>query len=103
MSSDTLHCPTCQSVRIVNNGKIQNGKENNKYRDCGRQFVQNPQQKPIDESTKALINRLLLENLSLAGIARVAQVSEGWLQEYVNSKYNRMGRQVQVTALKKGA
>ena len=103
MSSDSLHCPTCQSNRIVKNGKIHNGKQNHKCRDCGRQFVQNPQQKRIDEATKALIDRLLLEKLSLAGIARVAQVSEGWLQEYVNGKYNRMEHHVQVTSPKKSA
>ncbi len=102
MSTETLLCPNCQSTRIVKNGKIHNGKQNHKCRDCGRQFVQDPQQRRIDEATKALIERLLLEKLSLAGIARVAQVSEGWLQEYVNGKYNRIERQVQVTPLKKG-
>ena len=102
MSTESLLCPNCQSTRIVKNGKIHNGKQNHKCRDCGRQFVKDPQQKRIDEATKALIDRLLLEKLSLAGIARVAQVSEGWLQEYVNGKYNRIERQVQVTPPKKG-
>jgi hypothetical protein len=30
---------------------------------------------------------LLLEKISLAGIARVCDVSETWLQDYVNRKY----------------
>ena len=71
---------------MVKNGKIHNGKQNHKCRDCGRQFVLNPTQKRISEETKALIDKLLLEKLPLAGIARVADVSEPWLQEYVNGK-----------------
>jgi hypothetical protein len=42
---------------------------------------------------------LLLKRLSLAGIARAAQVSEPWLQTYVNEKVRR---QVQVTPKKRG-
>ena len=46
-------------------------------------FIENPTKITISEETKALIDRLLLERISLAGIARVAQVSEKWLQDYV--------------------
>jgi hypothetical protein len=46
----------------------------------------NPDQKVIDPATKELIDRLLLERLSLVGIARVLKVSEQWLQDYVNRK-----------------
>jgi hypothetical protein len=38
--------------------------------------VQDPQNKIIDEATKRLIDKLLLEKLPLAEIARVAEVSE---------------------------
>jgi hypothetical protein len=55
----------------------------------------------IDPATKNLIDRLLLERISLAGIARAAQVSEQWLQTYVNEKYAKVPRNVQV-APKKG-
>ena len=56
----------------------------------------------IDQATRELIDRLLLERLSLAGIARVMQVSEQWLQTYVNNKYAQVPRSVQVTPKKKG-
>ena len=102
MSSPDLSCPSCGSKRIVKNGKIHTGKQNHKCRDCGRQFVEDPQHTPIDEATKRLVDKLLLEKLSLAGIARVAEVSEGWLQEYVNGKYKAVPRQVKVDASKKG-
>ena len=81
-----LVCPSCGSHNIVKNGRIHNGKQNHKCKNCARQFVINPQQKLINQATKDLIDRLLLEKLSLAGIARVSNVSESWLQSYVNQK-----------------
>jgi insertion element IS1 protein InsB len=46
---------------------------------CGRQFVKNPKNKPISKETRDFIDKLLLERISLAGIARVTGVSEEWL------------------------
>jgi hypothetical protein len=40
----------------------------------------------IDSATSESIDRLLLEPPSLAGIVRAAQVSEQWLQTYLNEK-----------------
>lgn len=54
-------------------------------RDCGRQFVLDPQWRPIFEEMKGIIDRLLLEIFSNAGIARALQISELWVQQYVNS------------------
>jgi hypothetical protein len=56
----------------------------------------------IDPATRELIDRLLLERISLAGIARAVQVSEQWLQTYVNEKYAAVPRQVHVSAKKRG-
>jgi transposase-like protein len=50
----------------------------------------------ISEETKGIIDRLLLEKLPLAGIARALQISELWLQQYVNQKYKQVDREVQV-------
>ncbi len=94
-------CPHCTSTRVVKNGHIYNGKQRFKCHDCGRQFVENPQKKVIDASTRELIDRLLLERISLAGIARAVQVSEPWLQAYVDAKYQGMPRQVQVSPKKR--
>jgi len=43
--------------------------------------------KPKDTDTLAKIELLLLERISLAGIARVMGVSQSWLQNYVNHLY----------------
>jgi len=48
-----------------------------------------------------LIDKLLLEKIPLAGIARVCDVSETWLQDYVNRKYEAIPQQVNVSAKKK--
>lgn len=93
-------CPICASTKTVKNGRIHNGKQRFRCHDCGRQFVEQPSKKIIDSATRELIDRLLLERISLAGIARAAQVSEQWLQTYVNEKYAVVPRQVQVTKKK---
>ncbi|MBW4527258.1 MAG: hypothetical protein KME18_19070 [Phormidium tanganyikae FI6-MK23] len=97
-----LACPICASVQTVKNGRIDNGKQRFKCQDCGRQFIEQPTKKVIDQATRELIDRLLLERISLAEIARAAQVSEQWLQTYINEKYANVPRQVQVTPKKKG-
>ena len=96
------NCPNCNSKDVVKNGFIHNGNQNHKCKACGRQFVEKPRQKLISEETKALINKLLLEKIPLAGIARVCDVSETWLQDYVNRKYEGIPQQVNVSAKKKG-
>ena len=59
--------------------------------------MENPTRQPIDDPTRKLIDKLLLERLALAAIARVTGVSERWLQMYVNQKYYQTPQQVQVT------
>ena len=95
-------CPSCTSVRMVKNGRIHNGKQRFKCLECGRQFVEQPTKKVIDTATRELIDRLLLERISLAGIARAVQVSETWLQQYVNEKYAGVARQIEVMPKKRG-
>lgn len=100
-------CPRGQSGHVIQNGPIHNGKAKYACKDCGRPFVENPQQQGISEQTKALIDKLLLERLSVAGIARVTGVSERWLHDYVNAKYARQPQlvelDVQATGQKKEA
>ena len=96
-------CPICASARTVKNGRIHNGKQRFKCHECGRQFVEHPQKQVIDQAKRELIDRLLLERISLAGIARAVQVSEQWLQTYVNEKYAKVPRSVQVTPKKRGS
>ncbi|MEO1147937.1 MAG: IS1 family transposase [Cyanobacteria bacterium J06638_22] len=97
-----MTCPTCGSHDISKNGTTRRGKQNYKCRDCGRQFVEDPQWKPKDKDIVGLVNRLLLEKIPLAGISRVAQVSDSWLQEHVNEAYAQVPRTASVVPKAKG-
>lgn len=92
-----MNCPKCQSAQIIKYGHTHYGKPRFRCQGCGRQFVKNPSRQPVHEATSNLIDRLLLERLALAAIARVAGVSERWLQTYVNQKYYQTPHQVEVT------
>jgi IS1 family transposase len=61
-----------------------------------------PRHQPISEETRELIDRLLLEKISLAGIVRATGVSQRWLQYYVNKKLGAVKRQVEVKSKKRG-
>ena len=50
--------------------------------------------KVIEQETRELIDRLLLEPISLAGIARAIPISQQWLQPHVNEKYAGLPRSV---------
>jgi len=97
-----MHCPKCDSDQTVKNGSLTNGKQKYKCKTCGRQFVLNPKKQPISDETKALIDKLLLERIPLAGIARVTGVSEVWLQKYVNDKYENVPKVAKVSKKSKG-
>jgi hypothetical protein len=64
--------------------------------------VINPTNKTVSDETKQLIDQLLLERISLRGIARVTGVSWSWLQNYVNNKLAAVPRQIKVSDKPKG-
>jgi IS1 family transposase/DNA-directed RNA polymerase subunit RPC12/RpoP len=98
-----MECPECSSKHVVKNGiTSSSGKQNYLCTDCKRQFVENPEHYRIPHYKIKLIDRLLLEKIPLAGIARAVQISERWLQYYVNDKYINVSRQVIVDPKKKG-
>src|SRR5690348_8705874 len=78
-------CPSCTSSLVKKNGHIHNGKQNYRCLACSRQFVLDPAQKLIDEKTKILIQKTLLERISLEGVCRVFDVSMPWLLEFIES------------------
>jgi insertion element IS1 protein InsB len=72
-------CPQCKSSRYKKNGHIHNGKQNHQCHDCGRQFVDCFEQYLVSDATRALIERLLVERISLRGICRAVGVKLKWL------------------------
>jgi len=97
-----MFCSKCGSTHIIKNGSIHNKKQKYQCNTCRRQFVEHPENKIIDEKTKELINKLLLERIPLAGIVRATGVSDTWLQAFVNSKFKAVPRQIKVTIKAKG-
>ncbi|MEG3989658.1 IS1 family transposase [Microcoleus sp. S28C3] len=69
-----------------------------KCRECGRQFVLNPAWKAMEKEQQELMQRMLLERISQAGIARVLQVSEDTVQRYVNARAVVVKKQVEVSS-----
>jgi len=91
-------CPRCHSQHTVKNGRIHNKKPKYQCQTCKKQFIEKPTNKVISQETLELIDRLLLEKIPLAGIARAAKVSATWLQTYVNDKYAHVPQQINVSA-----
>jgi transposase-like protein len=93
---NSMNCPKCQSAQIIKYGHTHYGKPRFRCHDCGRQFVENASRQPIDAATRQLIDKLLLERLALAAIARVTGVSQRWLQLYVNQKFHEIPKVIDV-------
>ncbi len=80
-------CPSCGSEKVIKNGSIHNGKPKFSCKECRRQIVENPLNKIIPKEKWKLADKLLLEKISSAGISRVTVISEVWIQNYINKKY----------------
>lgn len=96
----SMKCPECGSSKTIKNGSV-HGKPKRECKQCGRQFIINPTNKSIPQETWDLVDKLLLEKIPIAGIARVTGISERWLQEYVNRKYKSVPHKVDVKKKKK--
>ena len=91
-----MRCPDCSYQEVVKNGFNATNKQMYRCKKCGRQFVLYPEKSPVSSDKKKLIHKLLLECIPLAGVARVVEVSERWLQNYVNELYRQAPREVTV-------
>ena len=81
-----LSYPECDSRRSTQRS-YHCGKQNHQCEGCGRQFVADSQH--VDEETKDVIKRLLLERLSLSGICRVVGVSHRPLLSFIVELYDQ--------------
>jgi insertion element IS1 protein InsB len=72
-------CPQCGSNWFKKNGPLHTGKQNHRCKLCGRAFVLSPENHLITEEQRTLIERLLLERISLRGICRAVGVGLRWL------------------------
>jgi transposase-like protein len=77
-------CPQCQSSKYKKNVHIHNGKQNHQCKDCGRQFVDCFEQYLVSDEKRGLIERLLVERISLRGMCRAVGVTLKWLLGSLN-------------------
>ena len=68
-------CPSCESTHILKNGSTHHKKPKFLCKTCGRQFIETPPKRSISSGVKEIIKKLLLEIISLIGIARSLGVS----------------------------
>ena len=80
-------CPQCGARQYKRNGRIHTGKQNHKCKACGRAFVLVPENHVITEEQRAVIERLLLERISLRGIYRVIGVGLRWLLYFMVERF----------------
>jgi IS1 family transposase len=84
------NCPSCESANTKKNGHTHNtGKQNHICKDCGRNFVENPEKEPISNEVKSLVDKLLLERIPFRGISRVVGASLRWVIEYAVVKWGK--------------
>ena len=85
-----LVCLSCNSTLVKKNGHISNGKQNYQCLLCERQFVENSTQQLIDDKTRDLVRKALLERVSLLGICRIFDVSMPWLLDLLQSIFEAL-------------
>ena len=90
-------CPNCGSNALRKNGTIHNNKAKSECKNCGYQFVINNTKKIVTQTQKDQGDKLLLEKISLRGIARVVGVSWRWLQNYVNHRLAQVPRKIEIS------
>jgi insertion element IS1 protein InsB len=80
-------CPRCGSNWFKKNGHIHTGKQNHRCKLCGRAFVLNPVNSVITQEQRPLIERLLLERISLRGICRAVGGGLQWLLQFMVARF----------------
>jgi hypothetical protein len=80
-------CPQYGSRWYKRNRHIHTGKQNPRCKLCGRAFVLHPENQGITEEQRLLIERLLLERISLCGICRAVGVGLRWLLQFMVERF----------------
>src|SRR5712692_11425151 len=91
-------CPQCGSRWYKRNGHIHTGKQNHRGKLCGRAFVLNPDNQVMTEEQRSLVERLLLERISLRGICRAVGVGLRWLLQFIVERFQAAPEHLSVNA-----
>lgn len=91
-------CHHCLSTNVIKKGFAASGKQRCLCKVCKRTFVVGGNDWHIGQAKREIIDRLLLERLSLRGICRAVQVSIRWLMGYIKEKYGQMPEDLNFSA-----
>ncbi len=80
---NSITCRYCQSKNVIGYGHIHNGKKRYMCHDCHRQFTPSAQKKYISKEQREMVDKMLLERISIAAISRVTGISKSWLYRYI--------------------
>lgn len=80
-------CFYCDNAKIVKNGRAYYGKQRYLCKTCGRQFVEKRHYHGLTDEEKCLVEKLLLERISLEGICRVLSIHPSQLYAYMDQIY----------------
>jgi transposase-like protein len=80
-------CLGCGSTRFKKNSHIHSGKQNHRYKACGRQFVAGAEERIVGDEQLTLIEHLLRERLAVRGICRAVGVSFTWLLHFMVGRF----------------
>src|ERR1700754_2869386 len=80
-------CPQWGSLWFKRNGHIHTGTQNHRCNVCGRVFVLHPENSVITAEQRMLIERLLLERISLRGICRAVGVGLQGLLHFMVARF----------------
>lgn len=95
-------CPYCLSTKVVRKGwNKKHTKRRYKCKTCLKRYVEDGKDYFIDQEKINLINRLLLERLSLRGISRATPVSLCWLMSYIKKLYSNVSDDLHFKAIMK--
>ena len=92
MCTKKERCPYCLGTNLRPKGwsgnKLGKRKRCMKCGDCKKHITKGGKAWFVSDEQKNLIDKLLLERLSLRGICRVVGISLSWLLRYVKSLYD---------------
>ncbi len=76
-----IHCPKCQSLNLVKNGKTANKKQKYLCKDCRKQFITNYTYRGCRTFIRSLILKMTLNSSGIRDISRVLEVSTNTVQK----------------------
>lgn len=81
-----IHCPKCQSLNLVKNGRTANKKQKYWCKDCGKQFITDYTYQGCRPFIRSLILKMTLNSSGIRDISRVLHISTNTVQKILRRK-----------------